>query len=187
MLENSHCSQLPGSEKLVPLSALISSTHLTYSANKCIDGATHGLQHLCNSKKEAHPWLALDYGKQAKVSVEKVVLFNRKDGSWARTKNVQIRLSNELPSTGKKVFSGGEVLGSFKGPATRGEQVEIHSGPGWEQKTGRYLIIQMNFGKAPNYLNLQEVYAFGISDTAPSTGQLLDRKSPLCDHQSANK
>ena len=173
MLENSHCSQLPGSKKLVPLSALISSTHLTYSANKCIDGATEGLQHLCNSKKESHPWLALDYGKLANVSVGKVVLFNRKDGSWARTKNVQIRLSNELPSTKKQMFSGGEPLGTFKGPATRGEQVEIYSGPGWEKKTGRYLIIQMNFGKVIDFLNLHEAFASGISHTAPSKGQLI--------------
>ena len=96
------------------------------------------------------------------MSVEKVVLYNRRDRHWARTKNVQIRLSNELPTSGKEMFSGGEALGSFEGPATRGQKVEIHSGPGWEKKTGRYLVIQMNFGKAPNYLNLKEVFAVGV-------------------------
>ena len=70
------------------------------------------------------------------------------------------------------MFSGGEALGSFKGPATRGQKVEIHSGPGWEKKTGRYLVIQMNFGKAHNLLNLKEAYAVGISHVAPSKGRL---------------
>merc|ERR1711974_216881 len=37
------------------------------------------------------------------------------------------------------------------------------SGSGWEKKTGRYLIIQMNFGNTPNYLNLYEAHAIGIS------------------------
>merc|ERR1719222_796512 len=30
-------------------------------------------------------------------------------------------------------------------------------------KTGRYLIVQINFGNPGDYLNLQEVYAVGIS------------------------
>ena len=38
------------------------------------------------------PWLALDYGEGAKVSVEKVVLLNRVDCCGDRTKNVEIRL-----------------------------------------------------------------------------------------------
>ena len=61
------------------------------------------------------------------------------------------------------MFSGGEGLGSFKGPATWGQIVEIPSGKGWDKKTGRYLIIQINNGKLPNYLNLKEAYAVGIS------------------------
>ena len=174
-------NQFPGSEKITPATALLSSTVLpVFSASKCIDGKLQvhpDSRSMCVSKKEFAPWLALDFGKGARVSVEKVVLIVRRDepwlSPWARTKNVQIRLSNELPSTGKKVFSGGEVLGSFKGPATRGEQVEIHSGPGWENKTGRYLIIQMNFGKVIDFLNLHEAFATGISHTAPPKGQLI--------------
>ena len=162
---------------MTPVRALLSSTWPSYSGSKCIDGVTEGhWQNVCNSKAESAPWLALDYGKEARVSVQKVVLYNRRDRPWAgarvwaRTKNVQIRLSNELPSSGKEMFLGGEALGSFKGPATRGQKVEIQSGPGWERKTGRYLIIQMNFGNAHNLLNLKEAYAVGISHVAPSKG-----------------
>ena len=121
---------------------------------------------MCHSKKESAPWLALDFGKEARVSVEKVVLINRREFSWwKRTRNIQIRLSNGLPASGKEMFSGGEALGTFKGPATPGQKVEIDSGPGWGKKTGRYLIVQNNFGNPGDYLNLQEGYAVGISGT----------------------
>ena len=127
---------------------------------------------MCHSKKETAPWLALDYGKGTKVSVEKVLLFNRRDGGYERTRNVQIRISDNLPNNGKTMFSGGKALGTFKGPATRGQTVEIHSGPGWEKKTGRYLIIQMDMEKA-HILNLIEAYAFGISHEALSKGKVI--------------
>ena len=63
------------------------------------------------------------------------------------------------------MFSGGEALGTFKGPATRGQKVQIDSGPGWKKKTGRYLIVQMNFGNPGAQMSLLEAYAVGISGT----------------------
>ena len=104
------------------------------------------------------------------VSVEKVFLYNRWDGGYERTKNIQIRISNELPANGKTMFSGGSALGSYKGPAYSGEILILPSGPLWRQKDGRYLVIQMDMGKGGNYLNLQEVEVFGTSHWA--TGQL---------------
>ena len=151
---------------MTPVRAWLSSYWGHDGADKCIDGVTKGtMKDTCNSKSERAPWLALDYGKKARVSVEKVVLFSRPDDplwaqSWAAIENIQIRLSNELPTTGKAMFWGGKALGSFKGPATLGEQVEIYSGPGWEKKAGRYLIIQMNFGSSQP-LALMEAYAVG--------------------------
>ena len=160
--------QFLGGEKLTPVTARLSSTyHTNYAARVCIDGVTTGFTKLCHSKKETAPWLALDYGKGAEVSVEKVFLFNRGDGHYERTKNVHIRISNELPANGKTMFSGGEALGTFKGPATRGQTNVIPSGPGWENKIGRFLIIQMNMGKGGNYLNLHEVQAVGILHVSP--------------------
>ena len=154
---------------MLPVAASLSTTYKHLSAKKCIDGVTNGnIKDLCHSKLELAPWLALDYGKGRTISVEKVVLFNREDCCSTRTKNVEIRLSNKLPASGNKMFSGGKLLGTFKGPATRGQEVEIRSMPGWEKKFGRYLIIQMNFGNAANYLNLQEAFALGISHFAPS-------------------
>ena len=155
---------------MTPATALLSSTlRQSSSASNCIDGVLEvnpDRKSMCYSKKESAPWLALDFGKEARVSVEKVVLINRREGPWwRRTRNIQIRLSNGLPASGKEMFSGGEALGTFKGPATFRQIVEIDSGPGWEKKTGRYLIVQINFGNPGDHLNLQEVYAVGISGT----------------------
>ena len=155
---------------MTPATALLSSTlSPSYGASNCIDGMFQvkpGRTPMCFSEKESAPWLAFDFGKEARVSVEKVVLINRREGSWwKRTRNIQIRLSNGLPASGKEMFSGGEALGTFKGPATPWQIVEIDSGPGWEKKTGRYLIVQNNFGNPGDHLNLQEVYAVGISGT----------------------
>ena len=108
--------------------------------------------------------------------MEKVLLFNRQDCCYWRTKNVQIRISNNLPNNGKTMFSGGKALGTLRGPATRGQINRIHSGPGWEKKTGRYLIIQMNMGRGGNYLNLHEVQAVGISYVTPK-GKVLSINS----------
>ena len=134
------------------------------AASVCMDGVIKGKHKLCHSKNELAPWIALDYGENTLVAVEKVLLYNRWDNSFGRTKNVQIQISNELPTDGKTMFSGGEALGTFKGPATKGQINEIESGPGWEKKTGRYLIIQMDMGKAAP-LNLHEVEAVCISYT----------------------
>jgi len=168
---------------MLPKSAHLSTTlfksiqnkNQNFSGKKCIDGITTGTESLCHSKRELAPWLALDYGKDARVSVEKVVLFNRAGWDlwqgWQRTKNVEVRLANELPTSGMKMFTGGELLGTFKGPGTMGQQIEIKSGPGWEKKSGRYLVIQMNHKGKSEYLNLQEVFAFGFSNVGPKDGK----------------
>ena len=161
---------------MLPKSAQLSTTYKEkFDGNKCIDGIPTGTGSLCHSKRELAPWLALDYGKDARVSVEKVVLFNMAEGDsepiWHRTKNVEVRLANELPASGMKMFTGGELLGTFKGPGTRGQQIEIKSGPGWEKKSGRYLVIQMNHKGKPEYLNLQEVFAVGFSNVGSEEGK----------------
>merc|ERR1712179_39457 len=143
-------------DKLTPVAAFLSTTQYIFAASVCIDGVTGGFHKLCHSKYENAPWLAVDYG--TKVVVERVLLFNRWDCCYKRTKNVHIRISNELPTNGRWMFPGGEALGTFKGPATKGQINVIHSGPGWEKKPGRYLIIQMK----ATYINLIEVRAVAI-------------------------
>ena len=57
------------------------------------------------------------------------------------------------------MFEGGYLLSRYSGPGKIGEKISIESGQGWEEKFGRYLIIQMDNGKKA--LNFAEVTAFG--------------------------
>ena len=148
--------------ELRPVAASLSSIYTDgiTNADKCIDGITDGLD-MCHTLHDAAPWLALDYGV-SRVSVARVVIVDRKSCGFkhecmGRTRNVEVRLSDELPTSATSMFSGGDLLGTFVGPAF-GQQVEIESGPGWAEKYGRYVIVQMDNGGP---LNLQEVTAFG--------------------------
>ena len=134
-----------------------------WGADKCIDGITDGPD-MCHTNYDEAPWIALDFGEDLTVSVHKVFLYNRADAGRpdlaGRTRNVTIRLSDELPTSATSMFTGGHLLGTFAGPGTPGQQIEISAGPGWSMKIGRYLIVQMDNGhNAP--LNLNEVVAFG--------------------------
>ena len=79
---------------------------------------------MCHSDgSEQSPWLAIDYG--IPVKVERVEIFNREDAAGERTKNVEVRISNELPTSASQMFTGGSFLGRFAGPATNGQHIII--------------------------------------------------------------
>ena len=158
-----------GIVELHPVTAFLSSIgYVDNNADKCIDGITDGPDShnsqgdLCHTNHETAPWLALDYGDGARMFIEKVVIVNRKNCCWDRTKNVKIWLSDELPTSGSSMFTGGELLGTFAGPGGAGEQIEIESGPGWAEKYGRYVILQLNLAPGRGPINLKEVTAFGV-------------------------
>ena len=72
----------------------------------------------------ATPWIAIDYG--ASVTVGRVEIFNRGPeccGSY--TRNVDVRISEELPTSSSQMFSGGTLLGQFAGPGTGGQHIVI--------------------------------------------------------------
>ena len=143
------------------------------NAGKCIDGITDG-SNMCLTVNDMAPWLALDFGEGVRVSVEKVVLHNMNgdDNMAARTRNVEIKISDELPPTAESMFTGGDLLGTFAGPGTPGQQIEITSGPGWHTKLGRYIVVQMNNGDDP--LNLIEVTASVIHPAIKGQGTEAD-------------
>ena len=176
--ENQVCEIRVHQEQLIPITASMSSTHTRYKAELCINGKDDGVEQdkknpdMCASKQDPVPWIALDFGDGVQVSVGKVLIVNRRDCCHARTRNVEVRLSNQLPSDGKSIFTDGQLLGTFKGPATKGQKIEIKAAGGWEQMKGRYLIVQMdhtgNFykGRKGGILNLKEVTAFGTTEGA---------------------
>ena len=155
---------LASSPKLKPEMAFMSSVYKDMYTNgkwkvaaNCIDGST--LDDYCHTDLEPAPWLAISFGEGILASVEMVVLFNRDDCCGSRTRNVEVRLANEMPKSAEKMFSGGELLGTFEGPGSNGQRIRIKSGPGWENKHGHYLIIQMNNGNDP--LHFMEVFIHG--------------------------
>ena len=118
--------------ELEPVTATLSSVYVNgvyvYGAGNCIDGNTAPVSTLpeggiCHTNKDATPWIAIDYG--TRVIVERVEIFNR-DGYYGdRTRNVDVRISDELPTSGSQMFSGGTLLGHFAGPATNGQHIII--------------------------------------------------------------
>ena len=110
------------------MTATQSSTHLPYEAEKCIDGITRQFRRyeICATNghpADASPWLAIDYGTS--VTVHRVEIFNRQDCCGERTQNVDVRISDELPTSGSQMFSGGTLLGHFAGPGSDGEHIII--------------------------------------------------------------
>ena len=114
----------------MPVAATLSSTHNSdFEADKCIDGDTDGpdfydgVGKMCHSRSEPTPWLAIDYGTT--VTVQRVEIFNRRQCCGDRTRNVDVRISDVLPTSGSQMFSGGTLLGKFAGPGSDGQQITI--------------------------------------------------------------
>ena len=150
----------------------------------------------CHTKKEPHPWLAIDYGKR--VNVQRVDIFNRR-GKWGkRTEKVEVRISDQLPTSSKEKFSGGTLLGTFEGTGGNPQHIVVSGedekpsafyfasfyylsarvlkcvSPG-KETPGRYVIVQIN--KGPTFLNLKEVKAFG-RETEEKPQNLEETKNP---------
>ena len=113
------------------MTATQSSTHSDiFRAGKCIDGDTTGPEggddpvgDLCHTREEPAPWFAIDYGKT--VVVKRVEIFNRVGCCGDRTRNVDVRISDELPTSGSEMFSGGTLFGHFAGAAFNGQHIVI--------------------------------------------------------------
>ena len=102
---------------------------------------------VCNTRA---PWLALQFF--GPVNVTRV---NISSETAAGTKNLEVRLTDELPTSGDQMFTGGQLLGTFEGPATEEGQIIKVEGPA---RIGRYVLVQMN---NQDCLNLKQVEAFG--------------------------
>ena len=166
-----------GPIELRPVAALLSSTYMAGTAEKCIDGITNGPDKspdgdMCHTQQEAAPWVALDFGYGIKVSVEKVVIVNRRHCCYDRTRNIEIRLSDELPINATEMFASGNLLATYPGPGGSRQHIELWSGSGWSGKYGRYLILQMNKTEDIGYLNLKEITAFG-NISSPAGGDIF--------------
>ena len=155
----------------------MSSQYTTYKAEFCIDGKEEGAERgkantMCHTnnggkKSDPFPWVAIDYGKGVKVSVEKVIIANRVGCCGHRTLNVEVRLTNELPTDGKSKLTSGQLVGTFEGPGKNGQKIEVKAEDDWMETLGRYLIVQMDHSDKTDHakqghgINLMEVTGFG--------------------------
>ena len=87
-------------------------------ATKCID---RNMSTICFSLdcSEKAPWIALQF--HGPVEVSRVDIYNvENDASLrvvaARTRNLEIRLTDELPASKDQMYAGGQLLGTFQGP-----------------------------------------------------------------------
>ena len=69
----------------------------------------------------------------AKHAIERVEIVNRYDcadcAKW--TRNVEVRVSEDLPTSVSHKFSGGSLLGTFDGPGTTGQKIIITGAELW--------------------------------------------------------
>ena len=146
---------------LVPYAASMSSQHGGYEASGCIDGVTtcvsNGINQCngCHTAGNSHrtPWLLLKFHNR--VAVTKVEIFNSRQDI---TRNLEVRLTEKQPTTltGGTMYTGGQLLGTFKGPGpgTGGGIITVSG----SAKMGRYVLIQMNHR---HVLIFGEVLVFG--------------------------
>ena len=145
----------------------------TSEATECIDGITTGRlstggTSICHTQQHKAPWLALQFFEP--VNVARVDIYNRDDFDAvtgvpyrSNLRNVEVRLTDELPASKNQRYTGGELLGAFDaGPGGRGEIIKVEGTP----RIGRYVLIQMN-RDAPLVLN--EVKAFGQDNSLLDT------------------
>jgi hypothetical protein len=88
---------------------------------------------LCHTKNENAPWLALEF--DCPVDVKSATIYNRESCCGERFSNAEVRVTDTLPTDGTEMFTGGQLLGSFKGPGTNGQVIHIQ---GEEYLRGRY-------------------------------------------------
>lgn len=136
-----------------------------FKAQNCIDGHVQLKDSFCHtgSSKPA-PWLALKL-KEA-WPVHSVIIYNRADCCGNRTKNVEIRLIDDLNSvTDDSMHTGGLVLDGFQGPGTNGQVIHRIVPTGSTTAWPKYVLVQMDHQASPSnerILNLQEVKVVGL-------------------------
>ena len=136
--------QFAGVDFLQPVTATQSSTLRDFSADKCIDGEIEDQEGpfgplnpgdpcwipcegtnvpMCHTNAEPAPWIAIDFS--VRVTIERVEIFNRQKCCGDRTQNIDVRISDELPTTGSERFPLGTLFGHFAGPGTDGQHIII--------------------------------------------------------------
>jgi len=138
-----------------PLDAKMSSLFGTGYAANCIDGSTTNNKMCHTGGKESYPWVTL----VIPLSIVRKVRITNRNGYEDRMKNMKIWVGKEFPSTTNVEYTGGALLGTFKGPGTKDQVVEITSKT---KEVGTHVVVQME----TDYINLLEIEVFGFPKPA---------------------
>merc|ERR1719187_844946 len=122
--------------KVQPVGALVSSFRsANHSPEKAIDGDL--TTSVMTKTAEAFPWIAIQISEDSLQLVRKVVVVNYGNTSptspvatAAKLKNMEVRVATMIPKSSSEKFTGGHLLGTFKGPGKPGEVVEMSSSKG---------------------------------------------------------
>jgi len=108
---------------------------------------------ICHTKGgETWPWIAVEIPQSI---VRKVKIINRGDCCGDRTKNMKVWIGDYLPTTTDTEYSQGALIGTFMGPGTTGQVIEVTSQNGF---VGKFVVVQMSLTQA---INLAEIEVFG--------------------------
>jgi len=147
--------------EITPLEAKQSSTYLNFVASNCIDGNYGTMCHTDHS--DTYPWVTLVIPHSIVRKIRMKNRWNDHATAWKRLKNVKIWVGNEFPSTTKVEYTKGALLGSYVGPASASQVVEITSKTGVK---GTHVVVQME----TQAINLMEIEVFGEPARCIDTG-----------------
>ena len=131
---------------MIPVDAVQSSTHTCVGcsagpARFCIDSnhstICHTLHHVDNA-----PWVALSFKVSITVTAVEIV-----NSQWDRVGNVEVRVTNTLPTDGSTMFSGGHLFGSYIAGNKRLEATP---------RQGMFVLVQRHPGQFPNDVLITE-------------------------------
>lgn len=87
-----------------------------------------------------------------------MVITNR-DKFNTSLQNVEVRITNNLPTSKEEMFTDGHLLGNFSGPGMDGQIIQVPERSSKDLLGGRFVIIQMN---NRDYLSLDKVVVSGF-------------------------
>lgn len=154
----------PGLYKVTPIGITMSSSHSDHGPENCIDGVTDDLTNFCRTDDEGMendrparlPWLAVNIPRSI---VQCVKIYNRiGDGDFADlTRNLNVWVTYQPPSTTRAEFNHGKLLASFPGPLPRNSSVVIDAEEGID---GTWVVFQLN--NMNNTINLAEIEVYAV-------------------------
>jgi len=147
-------ARAPNPTKVTPVQVTMSSQDRVHTPAKCVDGLVTNFCQTAHAN-DPFPFIALKLSNNnARVTVVRVVLINRiaSTANAARLRDVEVRVSNQLPLNGLSRFQEGSVLGTFRGPGKSGEIIEFSG-----SIAGKYVVIQQ---KTKRWFHLADILIY---------------------------